>query len=501
MKKTQKRMLILYILIVILPTIIGGYYLIQEHNNKNLHNKIEEARWAASIHESYWEKFISEAVTSLEMLSLTAKTIYNDLNEMKPLLDRAHQSDPRYSGIYLLNQDGQVLTGSNNYLQDNGLLDADFINEVLHTKDIVISDQQFELSNGQNVIGLSAPIINKNNELIAVMVSLLRVDYIENIMKVLTPDSKLYVLNANDEPLMAFNVQPGDQLDKGKWISIPIESLPWNIKVKVNNPMERILFFEILIIIGLFLVVTHVLFLIILYVLLKRKASIEKQENEVQKLELVGTLAASTAHEIRNPLTGIKGLVQLLSEKYKDPNDQFYFSVINQEIKRINEIVSEFLILGRPTAQNLEIQDLTEVIREIYPLISTEAMIKNILLNCEFPDNPVYVKCAKDQMKQVILNITRNAFEALEHGGTLSIHVRADGNKCELQIIDNGIGIDEDSMEKLFVPFYTSKETGTGLGLVVCQRILQTFDGTIQITSKENKGTKVIITLPVKRSQ
>lgn len=493
----KKSRFILYIFIVILPTIFGSYYLIQDRHNDNLQRKIEEAKWVASIHESYWEKFISEAVTSLEVVSMTAKTIYNNLNEMKPLLETAHKSDPRYGGIYLLDKNGLILTGSNNFLSGEYFLKADFVKEVLVTKDIVISNNQLQLRNGQTMMGLSAPVTNHNNQLIAVSVVLLRVDYIENIMRVLTPESKVYVLNAHDEALMKFNVEAEDSLDHGKWVSIPIENLPWKIKVKVDETSNTGVLLDIIQIIGTMLILTHVLFLFVLYLLLKRQAAKEKQESELQKLELVGTLAASTAHEIRNPLTGIKGLVQLLSEKYNNPDDQFYFSVIDQEIQRINEIVSEFLILGKPTAQILEVHDLSKVIKEIYPLITTEASIRNIHLSCELPEDAINVKCTKDQMKQVILNITRNAFEALQNGGTLSISLKERANQGELVILDNGSGIEEEVMEKIFIPFFTSKETGTGLGLVVCQRILHNFGGKIQLTSQVNVGTEVRITLPI----
>ncbi len=104
-------------------------------------------------------------------------------------------------------------------------------------------------------------------------------------------------------------------------------------------------------------------------------------------------------------------------------------------------------------------------------------------------------------MKQVILNITRNAFEAMDSGGMISIVLRKKHRHCELTIMDNGTGIEPELLEKVFTPFYTSKATGTGLGLVVCQRILNSFGGRIQITSKENKGTTVTIILPLKRNQ
>jgi two-component system, sporulation sensor kinase D len=497
MKRKQKKSIVLYIMIVLLPTLLGSTYFINERTNNRLNERIEEAKWVASIHESHWDKFISGTVTSLEMLSLTARTLYDDIGKMQPLLEKAHQSDPRYGGLYFISKDGSIISGSNKYVHKSTFIEENLVDEVIRTKDIIISNKQFTLLNGQKVIALAAPVMNENGDIIAVTMALLRIDYVENLLRVLTPDAKLVVLNANDETFIEFNISDEEQLDKDNWVVLPIERLPWKIKVKV--PEEEISKFSIdsILVIATFLVLTHILYLGIIYLLLKRQAAMEKKENEAQKLELVGTLAASTAHEIRNPLTGIKGLVQLLSEKYDDSQDQFYFSVINEEIERINEIVSEFLILGKPTAQIMETVDLTRVLKELHPLILSDATFNQINLHCDVPVSPIFVKCTKDQIKQVILNITRNAFEAMEEGGNLSILLEEKNNRCELTITDNGVGMKEEMMEKIFTPFYTSKETGTGLGLVICRRILQSFGGEIQITSKEHKGTKVVISLPL----
>jgi two-component system, sporulation sensor kinase D len=231
--------------------------------------------------------------------------------------------------------------------------------------------------------------------------------------------------------------------------------------------------------------------------MLRRRAANEKKENELQKLELVGTLAASTAHEIKNPLTGIKGLVQLLSEQYTTEKDQYYFSVINKEINRINEIVSEFLILGKPTVQRTEKIDIREIIRELEPLIEYEVNINRLNSTFLLPEEPVYVKGTKDQIKQVLLNITKNGIESMEKGGHLTVQLTIKENLAQLVVIDTGIGIPKRDLKKIFKPFFTSKETGTGLGLVICNRIIQTFGGEISISSKVDKGTKVLITLPL----
>ncbi|WP_077211315.1 PAS domain-containing sensor histidine kinase [Bacillus dakarensis] len=498
MKYKQKRNILLYMMIVLLPTIIGSFLLIKEELNENQQIRVEEANWVASIHASHWNQFVNESVTTLEMLLLTASSIVDDYRQMEPLLIRTHRTEPRYGGIYLLDKDGSILAGSNQELGKNDLKKEDYIQEVIQTKDVIISDHTFFMNNGQNVIGLAAPIVDEKKDLSAMIVFLLRVDYVENIMKVLTPDSELLVMNSQQEVLMNFNTpKEHAENDHRQWISTPIDRLPWSIRVKIADADVKDIVYSSLLITGIIFFLSNIAFLFVKYMLLKREAAIEKKENEAQKLELVGSLAASTAHEIRNPLTGIKGLIQLLSEKYNSESDQLYFNVINQEISRINEIVSEFLILGKPTAQKMNTENLNVILKELHPILSSEANLKNIKLICSVPPEPIFIKCTKDQMKQVILNITKNAVESMDNGGNLTIHLAKKKQVGEIIIQDNGVGIPKEAIEKIFTPFYTSKDTGTGLGLVVCKRLLESFGGQIDVSSEEGIGTIVKITLPL----
>jgi two-component system, sporulation sensor kinase D len=487
--------LFLYSIIVVLPTLGGSYIFSQIEKKQNHLEQVQHAEWVASIHKSHWDQFISETVTSLQTLSLTSEIYVNSPDKMAPLLRKAFQTDPRYSGLFLLNEEGRLIVGSNNLLDDN-LHKHSYIQEVIRTKDIIISADVNTLKNNQKVIGLASPVLDEHDHLTFITLALLRVDHLQNIMKILTPETPIVILNQKDQVIIDFD---SEQLFKqgGHWVSTPMNQLPWMIKVKVDEEAARSNIPFLVGTITVFFILTHILFLLVKYILLKRQSIKERKQNEAQKLELVGTLAAGTAHEIRNPLTGIKGLVQLLSEKHKEEEDQFYFSVINDEIKRINQIVSEFLILGKPTAMKNEPIDIRMIIYELKPLISSEANLYNIMCQYTFPEEPVSVLCTKDQMKQVILNLTRNAFESMPTGGTLEISISKEGRKCVLTVLDSGVGIGKEELEKIFHPFYTSKASGTGLGLVVCKRIVQSFHGDIQISSMENKGTTVDVIFPL----
>jgi two-component system, sporulation sensor kinase D len=496
MKKWLNSNIVLYTLIVLLPTLISCYFYFQLLSQQDELDRINDSKRVGTIHQRYWDNFIGETKTSLKILSLTS-LITGDSNEkIRDLLTKTHQTDPRFGGLYLLNSEGKVLLGSNVFLDNMDLSGEDYIQNVIHSKGTIISDNSEKMINHQSVVGLATPILNEHNELKGILLANLRIDYIANTMKVLSPEEKIKVISSNNTELISINTQQSIK-NGNEWISVPIERLPWTINVKVGKPKLEMISTEFSKFILISFILTNIIFLLSKYLLLKRQAIRERAQNDAQKLELVGSLAASSAHEIRNPLTGIKGLVQLLSEKYKAEEDQYYFSVIENEIERINEIVSEFLILGKPTAQRMEKIDVRKILHEVEPLIYSEGNLHNIRCTMSISSEPIFVECTKDQMKQVILNITRNAFDSMEKEGHLFIELFQNADQCQLIITDTGTGIPKEDLKNIFVPFFTSKDTGTGLGLVVCKRIIQTFNGTIMLESQEGKGTKVIINLPI----
>ncbi|MBS4189010.1 two-component sensor histidine kinase [Bacillus sp. FJAT-49705] len=496
--KSRKSNYLLYMILVIIPIFIAFIYHMYDEINRDFIQRKEKAIWIATIHQKSLDQFIAETITTLDILALTAETELDSIDKLHPLLKKTHSKDPRYGGIYLLDPNGKVITGSNSLLTNTNLSNQEYIKEITRTKDIVISNNLETLKNGQKVIGIGEPVLNDEGQIVSIIIAHLRIDYVQNIMRLLTPDTKLSVTNSNGSVIVDINMNGSTEFSHKNSISLPIDRLPWSIKVEIPKRDLGKISKKVSLVMVPFIFICHILFLLIKYFMLKKQTAREKKENELQKLELVGTLAASTAHEIRNPLTGIKGLVQLLSEKYTNTDDQYYFSVINDEISRINEIVSEFLILGKPTAQKTEIIDTRKIIIDLEPLIISEANLNTVQYESSLPFSPVYVDCTKDQLKQVILNITKNALESMPKGGKLTITLIELPFRCQIQVSDTGSGIPEGEIEKIFQPFYTSKDLGTGLGLVVCKRILQSFGGEIQISSKVNKGTIVDIFLPIK---
>ncbi|QNG61961.1 PAS domain S-box protein [Bacillus sp. PAMC26568] len=226
----------------------------------------------------------------------------------------------------------------------------------------------------------------------------------------------------------------------------------------------------------------------------ERKEKTEEMLQKSEKLALLGQMAAGIAHEIRNPLTSIKGFIQLLKSNH--PKEEYY-TIMLSELDRINAIVSEFLVLAKPNAVVFAEQDVKVLIKDVVTLINTQSILKNVQIFSEFERDLPNVFCAEGQLKQVFLNIFKNAIEAMPMGGNIDIKVELKGDyEISIQIIDQGIGISKERISTLGEPFYTTKEKGTGLGLMTCYRIIESHNGTLSFQSKENEGTTVEIILP-----
>lgn len=486
----------MYLLIVLIPTILFTSIFFVYRYETELMKVKKNAEWVASIHKKQMDTFIGETITSLEVLALTLESNFSRIQDLKTTLLKTSSKDPRYGGLYLLDHTGQFVTGTDEQLKQFRLTDKEYFHAMNATNSTIVSDHQELTSNNQDVIAVVTPVF-KNQEIAGILTAHLRIDYIANIMKILTPN-----INMNFEgPSGAAIVQ----LDSGKsksndsfWIRKSLERVPWTIAVEADNStILKKIAPSILLFTVIFTAFLHIIFLMLQTFSLKKQAEREKAYNEVQKLELVGMLAAGTAHEIRNPLTGIQGLVQLLAEKYHDEKDQFYFSVINKEISRINQIASEFLILGKPTAKQLSKVNIKEMIEELHPFLLSEANLHHIQFYCNLEDEDVFIAGFKDEMKQVILNIAKNSFDAMKSGGSLTISLVKENSTAILTINDTGEGIAKEDLDKIFQPFFTSKEDGTGLGLVVCQRIIQSIGGIIDIESSAGTGTSVHIKLKI----
>jgi len=218
----------------------------------------------------------------------------------------------------------------------------------------------------------------------------------------------------------------------------------------------------------------------------------EDRLRNAEKLSVVGQMAAGVAHEIRNPLTTIKGLLQLSKNELK-PN---YYKLLMSEIERMNFIVSELLVLGKPHNVEYSEVDCFSILNDVLQIFETQAIMNGISVSKDIKRYG-HIYCNSSQIKQVFINILKNAMEAMPYGG--NIHIVADIESSEqlIRFIDNGKGIPEDVLHKIGQPFYTTKESGNGLGIMVTKKIIDSHKGCIQFTSVIGSGTTVDIRFPL----
>ena len=231
------------------------------------------------------------------------------------------------------------------------------------------------------------------------------------------------------------------------------------------------------------------------------RVKLQVQLREVEQLTGIGQMAANVAHEIRNPLIAVGGFARQLHEDMdlNDPRRELTLIII-EEVTRLEQILREQLTLERHLQPVLRPVDINHILRDVRKLLSHGVLSSQISLMGELQDGlPVTVGDA-NQLKQVFLNIIGNAIQSTEDGGTITVSSSQRGDTIVVRIRDTGPGIPEDVMSKLFVPFFTTRKSGSGLGLAVTRRIIENHGGEISVESKVGEGTVFQVVLPIVRS-
>ena len=226
------------------------------------------------------------------------------------------------------------------------------------------------------------------------------------------------------------------------------------------------------------------------------KLIMQEQLRKSDTLNVVGELAAGIAHEIRNPMTALKGFIQLLEASVEEDYSN-YFSIITSELQRIESIITEFLILAKPQALKCVEKDLNVIVKETIDLLNGEALLCDVMLIPMLVEGPIELYCEPNQLKQVLINLIKNAIESMKDGGNVTIRTESCTNQhVKLTVTDEGCGMSETKLKKLGEPFYTTKERGTGLGLMVSYKIIKEHGGEVEVISTEGVGTSFSIVLP-----
>lgn len=242
--------------------------------------------------------------------------------------------------------------------------------------------------------------------------------------------------------------------------------------------------------------------MLFIYIMIDNKIkSIHAYHKELQnakQLNSIGQLAATIAHEIRNPITVVKGFAQLIDEKDNNLNDdeKFYIETILTELEYTEMIINDFLSLSKPQTEQMHILSLHEELQRVTDLLTSFANQSNIHINL-IGKKECCIKINRTDLKQLLVNIVKNGIEAMNQPGIIKIELCSEKNMAIIKITDSGVGMSKEQVDRLGTPFYSLKDRGTGIGLTVCYNIIQKYKGEIIVISEPNVGTTFHIYLPL----
>lgn len=493
--KFKSELIKFYIFIVVIPIIIITVLLSFYQYHTLIERRVEEAEARAELLSETIDSFVLEITSDLELIADLIDE--KDEQHIQLLLGVMNEKYPYAEAFYYANTEGIIYLASHTLTESIDIHFRPYFNTVMSTGETTLFyAKDSPLNNYIPMITIATPVYLESGEIGGVLIGDVHPTSILNQRPSLNKETN-YILRDDETNTNILDTDNGNPFIKT--VSEPLERAPWTVSINVDTiPMREIISYT-LIIFAVCVLVTHLLYFIMRYYYEKQSLEHERQMHTMKKLELVGTLAGTFAHEVRNPLTGIMGFITLLKEKHQTEDDQMYYSVIETELTRINNIVGEFLVLGKPIVVNKKNYDVREIIQEVYPIIESEGQQQGVLTKTELAQNPLPLFCAKDHLKQLILNLAKNGIQASQAGDKVTITANRDKNFIFIRITDTGSGIPEEVRETLFEPFVTTKDEGTGLGLIVCKQITEMYHGTIEVDSTPNQGTTFLLSFPVSK--
>ncbi|HMK61050.1 MAG TPA: ATP-binding protein [Dissulfurispiraceae bacterium] len=222
-----------------------------------------------------------------------------------------------------------------------------------------------------------------------------------------------------------------------------------------------------------------------------------REKARLEKLSALGEMSMTVAHEVKNPLNAIRGAVSYLKDNFEGDVLREFLSIIEQETKRLNDIVTEYLVFSKPAPIKVSHADLNSAISDMVSLIRQEAIENNVEIITELDTSLKPFDFDIQQIKQALLNILVNAIDATLPGDAIKITTVSRNSSVDVIIKDNGQGIEKDILPEIFKPFYTTKTRGSGLGLACVERIIRDHKGNVTVRSEEGKGTEFIFSIPL----
>ncbi|ATP39162.1 histidine kinase [Solibacillus sp. R5-41] len=219
-----------------------------------------------------------------------------------------------------------------------------------------------------------------------------------------------------------------------------------------------------------------------------------EQVEHQKTLTIVGQNVATIAHEIRNPMTSIQGFLQMI-KVYSDEKNHEYFNIVESELQRMDDLLKDLLDFSKPKKFDLAYVNLKNIMHEVIDILQPKAILSNTIIECEYDDigEPI-IYGNENRLKQMMINLVKNALESVDIGGYVRVYLGYKSKDCiQLSVSDQGHGMSKTMLENIFDPFYTTKEKGTGLGLLLVQSVVDEHRGKVSVESEEGKGTIFIV--------
>lgn len=525
----RRIVLFLIVLFITVPLGITGYSLIYQGFHKEQQAEIEKNNQVANHAASYLNEYLSGYEVALQAFATTPSIINEEREETKRMLQDFDLIRPEPSLLWVANSRGELVAKHPDEYMDKNIRQRDFFQESMKGNNfvggpytgavtgieiIVISVPFYRDGQVAGVVGVSIPLTELQKELGVIQVDdpgylvllnlkgdILSHPNLEEYRKTYSfQESPLYEDLLIKESESGYFDKTANEPERRMHSFVKLKEAPW--VVVAVQPLEK---FELklhqtlarnvlaLLIIGMFLG------FLIHYILLLRDMNNAEKMRQREKLAVVGELAAGVAHEIRNPLTSIKGFVQLIDSKKGMEIPPFYIETILDELDRIEQIVGEMVVLAKPAQEEKSQVDFSTLLHDTLNLMSPQASMQNIMLRLEIEPGLPFVMGVRNQLKQVMINLIKNSIEALEENkGEIIITATYDAEHIFISVADNGKGIESKVLSKLGTPFFSTKDSGTGLGLMISYRIIQNHEGEIKVESKPGVGTEFRIILPVK---
>jgi signal transduction histidine kinase len=238
---------------------------------------------------------------------------------------------------------------------------------------------------------------------------------------------------------------------------------------------------------------------------LEKITFLEAEISRQERLSELGNLAATVAHEIRNPLNSVSMGLQRLKAEFSPTQDHEeyarFLTLIQGEVQRLNSIVEQFLSLARPLTLNPENTSVEEFLQELTTFVTGDAQSSNVRIELKISPGLPPLQADRNYLKQLLLNLILNGFQAMPGGGTLTLEARAHKNQLQLTVQDEGPGMEPETLKKIFEPYFTTKPNGSGLGLSIARRIAEAHGGALTVESEWQRGSRFHVFLPLKNTE